>query len=248
MPETSIIIRTKNEEKWIGEVLKRLGNQTYKNFETIIVDSGSTDKTLEIVKNFDVKLIQIKPEEFSYPYALNVGCKNSTATKYFVFVSGHSLPVSNFWLQDGINDITDNLVMGVYGFLNALPESSIWDKIIMDGSNFLRRVLKGKDLKIELSVSGMGIMGFTNAIIQKKLWDEKKFNENYGAGGEDGEWVDYWIKKGYRAIKDDKFTVYHSHNLSLMGWFRQWGHWKTLGAPKSFNSKELDFRNSNTFK
>lgn len=248
MPETSIIIRTKNEEKWIGEVLTRLGNQTYKNFETIIVDSGSTDKTLEIIKGFDVRLVQIKPEEFSYPHALNVGCKNATASKYFVFISGHSLPLSNTWLQDGINDFADDLVMGVYGFLNALPKSSVWDKIIMDGSNFLRRVSKGKSFKMEVSMSGMGIMGFTNVIIQKKLWDERKFNEEYGAGGEDGEWVDFWIKKGYRAIKDDKFTVYHSHNLSLRGWIKQRDYWRTLGAPRSFSNKELEFRDSNTFK
>lgn len=52
MFEISIIIRTKNEEKWIGENLKRLANQTYKNFEIIIVDSGSTDETLNIINNF----------------------------------------------------------------------------------------------------------------------------------------------------------------------------------------------------
>ena len=67
MPKTSIILRTKNEEKWVGECLKRLSEQTYRDFEIIAVDSGSTDRTLEIVKNFDVKLFQIRPEEFSYP-------------------------------------------------------------------------------------------------------------------------------------------------------------------------------------
>ena len=82
--ETSIIIRTKNEEKWIGKVLEVLMQQSYKDFEIIVVDSGSTDRTLEIVKKYPIKLIEIPQKDFTYPYALNVGCKSANAaTKYF---------------------------------------------------------------------------------------------------------------------------------------------------------------------
>lgn len=49
---TSWVIRTKNEGEHIGEVLEMLQKQTRQDFEIIIVDSGSTDKTLEIVKKF----------------------------------------------------------------------------------------------------------------------------------------------------------------------------------------------------
>ena len=45
--KVSIIIRTKNEERWIGRCLESIFKQNYKNFEVIIVDNGSTDKTLE---------------------------------------------------------------------------------------------------------------------------------------------------------------------------------------------------------
>ena len=44
MVETSIIIRTKNEERWINSCLKAIFSQTYKDFEIIIVDNDSTDK------------------------------------------------------------------------------------------------------------------------------------------------------------------------------------------------------------
>src|SRR5271157_2226095 len=117
--ETSIIIRTKNEDKWVGKVLKRLSEQTYKDFEIVIVDSGSTDKTLEIIKNFNVKLFQIKQENFSYPYALNYGCERALGTKYFVLLSAHSLPLSKTWLADGLKNFTNEKVMGVYGMMQA---------------------------------------------------------------------------------------------------------------------------------
>lgn len=56
----SVVIRTYNEEKHIGEVLESLQKQTYKNYEIVIVDSGSTDGTVEILKKFDTKLVFIE--------------------------------------------------------------------------------------------------------------------------------------------------------------------------------------------
>ena len=43
----SIIIRTKNEERWISNCLDKIFSQSYKNFEVILVDNNSSDKTVE---------------------------------------------------------------------------------------------------------------------------------------------------------------------------------------------------------
>ena len=51
-PEVSIIVRTKNEEKWIGDCLNAINNQTYKNYELIFV-YDDTDKTLEDYTSMD---------------------------------------------------------------------------------------------------------------------------------------------------------------------------------------------------
>ena len=104
MIETSIIIRTRNEEKWLGRVLEMLFKQTYKNFEVILVDSGSNDQTLEIAEKHSVKIFKIPQEKFSYPYALNYGISKSEALKFIVIISGHSLPISHTWLSDGIKN------------------------------------------------------------------------------------------------------------------------------------------------
>jgi len=202
MPETSIIIRIKDEEKWIGQALKRLFEQSHKDFEVIIVDSGSTDKTPEIIKNFDVRLFQIKPGEFSYPFALNYGCKKALGEKYFVFISGHSLPCSNW-------------------------EKIIFNKYICKLRSIFRKREVFKDRR-------MGIMGFTNAMIRRDLWDKRHFNEEYGLGGEDGEWAGYWFKKGFKAIRDIKFSVYHSHGLGLINLIKQLKYWSSLDKPQPF--------------
>ena len=73
----SIITPTLNSEKSIAFTLNSVFNQNYKNFEHIIVDGGSSDKTLEIVNNHKVKKKIIVKKNSSIYEAINIGIKNS---------------------------------------------------------------------------------------------------------------------------------------------------------------------------
>ncbi len=72
----SIIIRTKNEERWSTVCLKKIYLQTYKNFEIILVDNFSKDKTLIKKKKFKLKKI-LKIKKILPKQALNLGIKHS---------------------------------------------------------------------------------------------------------------------------------------------------------------------------
>ena len=241
MPETSIIIRAKNEERWIGECLRRLERQTNKDFEIIVVDSGSTDRTLDIVRRSAASVLHIKPEEFSYPYALNYGCSRAQAKKYFVLLSAHSLPISDHWLEDGLSNFTlypSQKIMGVYGRVRALPNATVWEKLFFN--SFLTFIGNGFRRRNSIRKSGMGVLGFTNAIIRRDLWEENHFDEAYGLGGEDGVWAKHWFGKGYAAIRDLNFSVLHSHGLGLIGLIQQQKYWYSLSRPQPF--APLQFR------
>lgn len=230
--ETSVIIRTRNEARWIGECLKRLTQQTYQDFEIILIDSGSDDETLEIAQQFSIRLFQIKPSEFTYPRALNFGCRMAYGNKYFCILSGHSLPSSRTWLQDGIRDFSHNAICGVYGPVFALPDASIWEKIIFNKmANLLRHKFIHRRI---IRKAGMGVLGNTNALIRRDLWEQHHFDEFYAAGGEDGAWAAYWLAHGYVAMRDFKFGVYHSHGLGLLALYRQLKHWKALAKSMPF--------------
>jgi rhamnosyltransferase len=248
MPETSIIIRTKNEERWIGETLKELFNQTYQDFEVIVIDSGSKDKTLAIVKSFPkVKLLEIPSKDFSYPYALNFAIKRSKAIKYICVISGHSVPMTNTYLQDAISDFDlDPKVMGVYGLWKALPDSTFWDKFIINPFFGLIFVLKGNP--IIYSKKRGGILQFSNAIFKKEFWDKKNFDERYGLGGEDYEWAVYWLNKGYKIVLEKKMTLFHSHYLNLWEWVEQFMHWMEVLKPHKFDTQKLKFRKNLNYK
>ena len=55
-PLISIITVVYNNEKFLRECLNSIYNQTYKNFEHIIIDGGSTDETLNILKEYENKI------------------------------------------------------------------------------------------------------------------------------------------------------------------------------------------------
>lgn len=60
-PLVSIIIPARNEAKRLPVLLVSLNQQTYENFEVIIVDDASSDETVEIAKGFGVSVIQNEP-------------------------------------------------------------------------------------------------------------------------------------------------------------------------------------------
>ena len=82
-PKVSIIIRTKNEERWISHCIKRIHTQTYKNYEIIVVDDNSSDNTLKIIKkNYSDNNVVLDPHT-----AVGVGVVNKLSFNDCVVLS-----------------------------------------------------------------------------------------------------------------------------------------------------------------
>lgn len=95
----SIVIRSKNEIQYIAEVLSAVFAQDdQEEFEVLVVDSGSTDGTQEVVKGFSVRLIEIPSDRFSFGYALNLGAELAQG-KIVVYLSAHCTPTTHEWLR-----------------------------------------------------------------------------------------------------------------------------------------------------
>ena len=92
----SIIIRTLNEDAYLGELLEAIDQQKKPDFsvEIVIVDSGSTDNTLEIAEKFGARITTIKKEHFTFGRSLNEGCEFALG-ELFVLISGHCVPTDH---------------------------------------------------------------------------------------------------------------------------------------------------------
>lgn len=101
MPKFSIVIPVYNVEKFIKRTLDSIKNQTFKDYEVIVVNDGSTDKSMDIVKKYDVKIINSEHVEVSE--ARNIGAKQAKG-EYLVFLDS-----DDWWDKDLLKEINKSL-------------------------------------------------------------------------------------------------------------------------------------------
>lgn len=201
--KASVIIRSYNEEKNIGKCLSVIFSQAFRNFEVIIVDSESADRTAEIASKFGARIIKIQKKDFTYGRALNLGC-GAAKGEYLVFLSAHAFPLNKFWLGTLLNGFTSENIAGVYG-----------KQIPMPGCNpLVTRKIEAQWKNEKKMQYNSPFFANTNAAIPRRLWEKIRFDEGIPYA-EDHEWVKRAQKKGYAILYEPKAVVYHSHNENL---------------------------------
>ncbi len=124
----SIITATYNSEKNISTCLQSVAGQTYKNIEHIIVDGGSTDKTMEIVKAFPSVTKYISEPDKGIYDALNKGVKMATNDVIGFLHSDDSMGSTDI-IQKIAELFSQKNIQGVYGDL-VFVHSENPDKIV----------------------------------------------------------------------------------------------------------------------
>ena len=196
----SIIIRTKNEEKWIDSCLKSVFSQNYKNFEVILVDNESTDNTVKIAKKYKIKILKIS--RFKPGLAINEGIRKSKG-EIIACLSGHCIPVNQSWLKNLIHSLSGKKVAGIYGRQEPLSFSSDLDK--RDLINTF-----GLDKKVQINDT---FFHNANSAFRRNLWKKFPFDEKV-TNIEDRVWGQKVIENGLKIIYEPKASVYHYHGIN----------------------------------
>lgn len=111
----SIIIPVKNGAKTIRDCLEGIFSQTLiHQTEVIIIDSGSTDGTLEMIEKFPVRLYQIAPEHFNHGATRNYGVSLAKG-EFVVLTVQDAVPVGTQWLEIMLRHFKDPQVAAVCG-------------------------------------------------------------------------------------------------------------------------------------
>ena len=200
----SIVIRTYNEAKHLPDLLRKISEQKKcrVEYEIIIVDSGSTDDTLAIAKQFDARIINIKKEDFTFGRSLNYGC-DAAKGDYLVFISGHCIPKHDDWLERLVEPLDNENIAYTYGRQIGNGESRFSECQLFN--------------KYFPSVSAIPQDGFfcnnANAALKKEIWKQFPFNESL-TGLEDMELARRLVSKGYMLAYVAESPVYHLHDES----------------------------------
>ena len=199
-PRISIVIRCYNEEQHIGRLLSGIMQQTIKNVEIIIVDSGSSDATLAIASRYPVQILSIQPEEFSFGRSLNIGCQAASG-EFIVIASAHVYPLYRDWLEQLLFPFVDPQVALVYGKQRGnqntqYSEQRVFAQWFPDKSNFQQK---------------HPFCNNANAAIRRTLWQQQPYNEEL-TGLEDLEWANKIINIGCYLAYSSEAQVIHVHN------------------------------------
>lgn len=198
----SIIIRAKNEEAWLKQCLTAIKYQNEQNFEVILVDNNSTDKTIEIAREFGCKIVQFPEKKFNYSKALNIGIKKCKG-EFIVCLSAHCIPTGPCWLTNLIKNFKRPDIAAVYGKQEPLPESNNFDK------RDLWMIFKDEKKIQQHSY----FFDNANSAIRRKIWEQHPFNESIN-GKEDWDFAKKILAKGYKIAYEPNASVHHHHGIN----------------------------------
>ena len=127
--DATVVIPTKNGGELLRKVLSAVNSQVTKySFEVICVDSGSSDNTIDIIKNSGASLYQIPPESFGHGKTRNYGASLGSG-EYIVFLTQDALPANENWLESFISAMRENPeVVGGFGKHLPYDNCNLFDK------------------------------------------------------------------------------------------------------------------------
>ena len=217
-PKTSVVIPTYNAGYGFEKLLESISEQrTDFAYEILVVDSGSTDGTVDVARRFGATVHKIPKSEFNHGATRNLGITLSEG-EYVALVVQDALPLDEHWLAALVENLErDELVAGVYG--RQVPHP---------GSGALTRVLTGNLLaaaseRREQYAGGTiayrrlspeqrwRLAAFDNvsSCVRRSIWEEIPFDETNFA--EDLRWGKRVVETGYKLVYEPRSVVFHSH-------------------------------------
>lgn len=209
-PHIAVVIPAKDEEENIGACLEAVYNQeTAYRFEVIVIDSGSSDQTVAVVKKFPAaRLVEIQPGEFGHGKTRNLGAGISGGD-YIVFLNADAIPLDKNWLDSLIPPFTkDKEIAGV--FSRHIPRKGCHLYMVRD----IQNSLPAKPM-IRTKANALDFMIFStvSCAVRRDIWEKHPFDNDIIIA-EDQQWARRILEQGLKIAYEPSSMVYHSHNYT----------------------------------
>ncbi len=197
MAAASVIVRARDSEGTIERALRALRAQTVP-VEIIVVDSGSTDATLEIARRYSDCVIEIAPEQFTFGRALNVGARAASEPINFA-LSAHCAPGRTDWVERSLAHYEHREVAGTAGYRAPGPAGQ--HGLVLQDLSVLR---------------ADPFWGYSNTAgsWRAEVWERFPFHEQLPTA-EDREWSWRVLEAGWSIAMDPQLEVLSEHRTRL---------------------------------
>lgn len=202
----TIVIITKNQRTYLERSLPQiLAQRGVSLLETVVVDSGSTDGTVGIVREHGAKLIQIAPETFGYARAYNAGTIQGSG-EYIVRLSGDAVPIGTDWLAKLLEPMQKDATVGATWGTQQLPPG------LQNPVEHWCQQLYGYDARPDakpVRVTRLRTVLGCNMATRRALWNSFPFPEI--AQAEDYAYFGNLLRSGFAGAFVPGATVLHGH-------------------------------------
>ena len=219
-PLVSIVLRSFNEGWALRRTFPAIRAQSHQNWELIVIDSGSTDGSCELIRSVHpAHFIEIKPDKYNPSRVLNHGMRLARSDSV-VFLNADATPQGNNWLRPLVEGLRDAQTAAVFG--RQIPRPGCPAVFAHDYERCFgaHREASGWEHFFSMVSSGL----------RRDIWSTRGFREDMQYS-EDDEYTRWCRAQGYRVVYCPESVVMHSHNYTAtQAYKRSFGEGKALAA------------------
>ena len=204
-------------------LLGRLFSQkTDFGYEVLVVDSGSTDGTVELAGRHGASVHRIAPGEFDHGATRNLGASLS-AGRYVVFLVQDALPIDDNWLAAMVENLeADETVAGVYGRQIPRSDSGPLTRALMRDWPTSARERREQFAGGPESYAAMppatrrslAVFDNVSSCVRRSVWEHIPFEKT--RFGEDLRWGKAAVEAGHKLVYEPHSAVLHSHERGAL--------------------------------
>jgi glycosyltransferase involved in cell wall biosynthesis len=187
--------------------------------EVVVVDSGSTDGSVEFARQRGAVVLEIPKRRFSFGRSRNLGAEAASG-EVLVFTSADAFAADERWLATLVAPLAgDEAVAGVYGRQvpqdHAMPSEEYFLRFVYGPEPRDQFINGSHELTMETT-----LFSNANSAMPREIWSRYRFDEEI-VGSEDLEWAVRALLDGYHLRYEPAAAVRHSHDFTLGGAFRR---------------------------
>lgn len=199
----SIVLRSFNEAWALRDTLPAIAAQSYRNWELIVFDSGSTDGSVELIKAAQPRhFIQLKPHEYRPGRVMNQGMQLARYDRV-IFLNADATPQGSNWLAPLVLALADPRVAAVFG--RQIPRPDCTAPFARDYDRCFGPQRESTQWDHFFSMVSSGL--------RRDVWTRRGFIETMQYS-EDDEYTRWCRAEGYRVAYAPESVVMHSHNYT----------------------------------